>query len=103
MNMVKSLILSSAAGLIAMSGAQAADLPVKAKAVEYVSAGTIEGLFVKQDDGPDEYFFLEMNTRVQVEHCVTEMTTGIDIVREGILAAAGEPEKTAETTKTKPG
>ena len=32
-----------------------------------------------------------MNTRVQVEHCVTEMTTGIDIVREGILAAAGEP------------
>jgi len=37
----------------------------------------------------DEYFFLEMNTRVQVEHCVTEMTTGVDIVREGILAAAG--------------
>jgi acetyl/propionyl-CoA carboxylase alpha subunit len=37
-----------------------------------------------------EYFFLEMNTRVQVEHCVTEMTTGVDIVREGILAAAGE-------------
>jgi acetyl-CoA/propionyl-CoA carboxylase biotin carboxyl carrier protein len=57
-----------------------------AKAVDYVGAGTIEGLF---QDG--EYFFLEMNTRVQVEHCVTEMTTGVDIVREGILAAAGEP------------
>ncbi|HEU4975732.1 MAG TPA: acetyl-CoA carboxylase biotin carboxylase subunit, partial [Baekduia sp.] len=57
-----------------------------ARAVDYVGAGTIEGLF---QDG--EYFFLEMNTRVQVEHCVTEMTTGIDIVREGILAAAGEP------------
>src|SRR5690349_9053801 len=56
-----------------------------AKAVDYVGAGTIEGLL---QDG--EYFFLEMNTRVQVEHCVTEMTTGIDIVREGIRAAAGE-------------
>src|SRR4051794_21501584 len=61
-----------------------------AKAVGYHSAGTIEGLFVKQQDGPDEYFFLEMNTRVQVEHCVTEATTGIDIVREQILIAAGE-------------
>src|SRR3954454_19600403 len=57
-----------------------------AKAVDYVGAGTIEGVL---QDG--EYFFLEMTTRVQVEHCVTEMTTGIDIVREGILAAAGEP------------
>ncbi len=57
-----------------------------AKAVGYVGAGTVEGLL---QDG--EYFFLEMNTRVQVEHCVTEMATGIDIVREGIRAAAGEP------------
>ncbi|HEY7621402.1 MAG TPA: biotin/lipoyl-containing protein, partial [Solirubrobacteraceae bacterium] len=56
-----------------------------ARAVDYVGAGTIEGLL---QDG--EYFFLEMNTRVQVEHCVTEMATGVDIVREGILAAAGE-------------
>ncbi|CAB4874479.1 unannotated protein [freshwater metagenome] len=56
-----------------------------AKAVNYVGAGTIEGLF---QDG--EYFFLEMNTRVQVEHCVTEMVTGIDIVKEGIRVAAGE-------------
>ncbi len=61
-----------------------------ARAVDYHSAGTIEGLFVKSDDGPDDYFFLEMNTRVQVEHCVTEATTGIDIVREQILIAAGE-------------
>src|ERR671930_1704145 len=57
-----------------------------ARAVGYVGAGTIEGLLA---DGA--YFFLEMNTRVQVEHCVTEMTTGIDIVREGIHAAAGDP------------
>src|SRR3954452_3891434 len=56
-----------------------------AEAVDYVGAGTIEGLL--QDD---EWFFMEMNTRVQVEHCVTEMVTGIDIVKEGIRAAAGE-------------
>jgi acetyl-CoA/propionyl-CoA/long-chain acyl-CoA carboxylase, biotin carboxylase, biotin carboxyl carrier protein len=61
-----------------------------AKAVKYHSAGTIEGLFVKHEKGHDEYFFLEMNTRVQVEHCVTEATTGIDIVREQILIATGE-------------
>jgi len=59
-----------------------------AKAVDYRGAGTVEGL-LSSDTG--EYFFLEMNTRVQVEHCVTEMTTGVDIVKEGIRAAAGEP------------
>ncbi len=57
-----------------------------AEAVGYRSAGTVEGLQVGED-----YYFLEMNTRVQVEHCVTEMVTGIDIVREQILIAAGEP------------
>jgi acetyl-CoA/propionyl-CoA carboxylase biotin carboxyl carrier protein len=71
-----------------------------AKAVGYVGAGTVEGLLVPHPGGADgasgaepaaEYFFLEMNTRVQVEHCVTEMTTGVDIVKEGIRAAAGEP------------
>jgi len=62
-----------------------------AKAVDYVGAGTIEGLFSAAEGKEPEYFFLEMNTRVQVEHCVTEMTTGIDIVKEGIRAAAGEP------------
>jgi acetyl-CoA/propionyl-CoA carboxylase, biotin carboxylase, biotin carboxyl carrier protein len=56
-----------------------------AAAVGYRSAGTVEGLQVG-----DDYFFLEMNTRVQVEHCVTEMVTGFDIVREQVLIAAGE-------------
>ena len=59
-----------------------------ARAVDYRGAGTVEGLL---DAETHEYYFLEMNTRVQVEHCVTEMTTGIDIVKEGIRVAAGEP------------
>jgi len=56
-----------------------------ARAVDYRGAGTVEGM-----QAGDEYFFLEMNTRVQVEHPVTEMVTGIDIVREQVLIAAGE-------------
>jgi acetyl-CoA/propionyl-CoA carboxylase biotin carboxyl carrier protein len=61
-----------------------------AEAIGYRSAGTIEGLLATHD-GEREYFFLEMNTRVQVEHTVTEMATGIDIVREQVRIAAGEP------------
>jgi acetyl-CoA/propionyl-CoA carboxylase biotin carboxyl carrier protein len=62
-----------------------------AAAVSYTGAGTIEGLLNEvEGKGDSEYFFLEMNTRVQVEHCVTEMVTGIDIVKEGIRVAAGE-------------
>ncbi len=58
-----------------------------ARAAEYVNAGTVEFLV----DADQNYYFMEMNTRVQVEHAVTEMCTGIDIVREMIRVASGEP------------
>ena len=57
-----------------------------AKAVNYSSAGTIEFLL-----GPnDEFYFMEMNTRVQVEHTISEMISGVDIIKEQIRVAAGE-------------
>jgi acetyl-CoA carboxylase biotin carboxylase subunit len=59
-----------------------------AKAVSYDSAGTVEMIF---DDETGEFYFLEMNTRVQVEHPVTELITGVDIVKEQIRIAAGNP------------
>jgi acetyl-CoA/propionyl-CoA carboxylase biotin carboxyl carrier protein len=58
-----------------------------ARACGYRSAGTIEGLLTPEGD----YFFMEMNTRIQVEHTVTEEVTGLDLIREQILIAAGEP------------
>ncbi|MFH1683635.1 MAG: acetyl-CoA carboxylase biotin carboxylase subunit, partial [Candidatus Margulisiibacteriota bacterium] len=60
-----------------------------AKAVKYHSAGTIEFLFDKHG----KFYFMEMNTRVQVEHPVTEMITGVDIIREQIAIAAGDKLK----------
>ncbi len=57
-----------------------------AKATNYVNAGTVEFLY---DEG--NYYFMEMNTRLQVEHTVTEMVTGVDIVKQQIVVASGDP------------
>jgi 3-methylcrotonyl-CoA carboxylase alpha subunit len=61
------------------------------KAANYVGAGTVEFLFDEQPDGNHKFYFLEVNTRLQVEHPVTELLTGIDLVQWQFAIANGKP------------
>ena len=69
-----------------------------ARAARYLNAGTVE--FLLADDG--SFTFMEMNTRIQVEHPVTELVTGVDLVREQLLIASGEPISLPKRSKVRP-
>jgi acetyl-CoA carboxylase biotin carboxylase subunit len=69
-----------------------------ARAARYENAGTVE--FLLADDG--SFYFMEMNTRIQVEHPVTELITGVDLVREQLLIASGDPISLRRRTQVKP-